>query len=431
MADGYQRVWDQAAGAQDGGDAGRQEARGGLQGAGFQPGRGGGGHGLADVFAADGRGQGDPADGGGPVLAAGHRPANPDGLFHHGPGVRAAFGVVRGEQTGPGPAGKHVGELPGEVVGVAQPGGQALADERRSEMGGVAEQEGAPVLEAGRQPGAEGVAGAPGDLQAGQVVAAGPGPEQRAEGGGGTQRGFVLAVEQPELPAVAVAGDLHERGGPRGVADLLHAVPGIKAGLGPDVDDKPSFGEPKVVHGNPGQLPDRAVRAVAAQHHLPGEGPRLLGDEGADLRRGPGERAGGVVKPADLDAAPQVDQRMPGDAGEQELFQVGLVEHVRLREAVRARLMVAAELGHDAVPGIKQAQPATRPGPGQELLADTDPAQDPGHLVVQVDGAGQRMGLDMAFEQGDGDLEVGEQESRGAPDWPALTTMTGSWTAGW
>ena len=97
---GDQRVGDQAAGPQRGGGAGRAEMpRDWLQGAGLQPGRGGGAHGLADAVAADGGGQGDPADGGGPVLAAGHRPADPDGLLDQGPGVRAAFGLVAGQQA--------------------------------------------------------------------------------------------------------------------------------------------------------------------------------------------------------------------------------------------------------------------------------------------------------------------------------------------
>ena len=94
----HQRVGDQAAAPQCGRGAGREEApRGVLHGAGLEPWCGGGGHGLADAVAADGGGQRDPADSGGPVLASGHRPADPDGLFHHGPGVRAAFGVVAGE----------------------------------------------------------------------------------------------------------------------------------------------------------------------------------------------------------------------------------------------------------------------------------------------------------------------------------------------
>ena len=228
---GDQRVGDQAADPQRGGNAGREEApRGPLQGTSLEPWGGRGAHGLADAVAADRGGQGDPADGGGPVLAAGHRPADPDGLFYQGPGVRAAFGLVAVQQVLLGLAGEHVGDLPGQVVGVAQPGGQALADERRGEVGGVAEQEDPPGAEAVGQPGPEGVAGAADDLQAGQVTAPGPGPQQGAEGGRGDQVGFVLAVAQLELPAVPVAGDVHEGGGPGRVADLLHAVPGVQAG---------------------------------------------------------------------------------------------------------------------------------------------------------------------------------------------------------
>ena len=231
VAGGHQRVGDQAADPQRGGNAGREEApRGWLQGAGLQPRGGRGAHGLADAVAADRGGQGDPADGGGAVLPAGHRPADPDGLFHQGRGVRAAFAVVAVEQVLPGPAGEHVGELPGQVVGVAQPGRQALADERRGEVGGVTEQEDPPAAEAGCHLGAEGVGRAADDLQAVQVAAPGPRAQQGAEGGRGDQVGFVLAVAQPELPAVPVAGDLHEGGGAGRVADLLHAVPGVQAG---------------------------------------------------------------------------------------------------------------------------------------------------------------------------------------------------------
>jgi hypothetical protein len=164
---GDERVRDQPARPQRGGDAGEErEPRGVLQGAGLQPWRRGGGHGVAEAGAAHGGGEGDPSDGGGPVLAAGHRPPDLDGLLDHGAGVRAALGVVGREQVLAGLAGEHVRDLPGEVVGVAQPGRQALADERRGEVGGVAEQERPPGLEAAREPGAEGVAGAADDLQA-------------------------------------------------------------------------------------------------------------------------------------------------------------------------------------------------------------------------------------------------------------------------
>ena len=135
-----------------------------------------------------------------------------------------------------------------------------------------------------------------------------------------------------------------------------------------------------------------------------------------DPDRGRGERAGGIVivQPDHLGAAAEVDQRVRLDPGEHQHFQVGLVEHVRLREPVLAGLVLPVELGHHAMPGIQQAQPAAGPGPGQETLADADPVQGPGDLVVQVHRAGQRMRLGPAFQQGDGDAEIGEQEGRGA-----------------
>ena len=79
-----------------------------------------------------------------------------------------------------------------------------------------------------------------------------------------------------------------------------------------------------------------------------------------------------------------------------------------------AGLVAAAELGHHAVAGVEQAQPAAGPGPGQESLADADPVQGPGDLVVQVHRAGQGVGLGVAFQQGDGDPGIGEQEGHGA-----------------
>ena len=169
---------------------GEEAPRGWLQGAGLESRGGRGAHGLADAVAADRGGQGDPADCGGAVLSAGHRPADPDGLFHQGCGVRAAFAVVGVEQAFPGPAGEHVRKLPGQVVGVAQPARQALADERRGEVGGVTEQEDPPATEAGCHLGAEGVGRAAKDLQAVQVAAPGPGLQQLPEGGRGDQAGL-------------------------------------------------------------------------------------------------------------------------------------------------------------------------------------------------------------------------------------------------
>ena len=252
------------------------------------------------------------------------------------------------------------------------------------EVGGVAEEEYPPGLEARCQPGPEGVGGGTGDLQAVQVPAPGPGFQEPAQGVGGGHASFVLAVVQLELPPVAVAGDLHEGGRLRGVADLLHAVPGVQGRIGADVDDEPALGEPEVVHGDSGQLADRAVGAVAAQHVAAGECllGRLTVEARAHLDRGAGDRAGRIVQPADFGPAAEVDQGVLFHPGQQELFQVWLVEHVRLREAVHADLVFAAELGHHPVAGVEQPQPAARPGLGQEIVADAESVKGPRHLVV-------------------------------------------------
>ena len=79
---------------------------------------------------------------------------------------------------------------------------------------------------------------------------------------------------------------------------------------------------------------------------------RVAGDAGVHPHGISGERTQRAVHPGYLGSAVEADQRVLLDPCEHELFQVGLVEHVRLREAVRAGLLVAAELGHHAVPGV-------------------------------------------------------------------------------
>jgi hypothetical protein len=122
------------------------------------------------------------------------------------------------------------------------------------------------------------------------------------------------------------------------------------------------------------------MSALAADAGVHPDWPRgLLGvcGEGAGARG-----AVRAVQRGHLGAAAERDQRMPLDPAGYQLFQVGLVEHVRLREAVLAGLVVAAELGHHAVAGVEQPQPAAGPGPGQEALGHADPVQGPGDLVV-------------------------------------------------
>lgn len=107
---------------------------------------------------------------------------------------------------------------------------------------------------------------------------------------------------------------------------------------------------------------------------------------------------------------------MPPDPGEQERVQVGLVEHVGLREAVHPGPQVAAELGHHPVAGIEQTQPTARPRPSQEALADADLMQGPGHLVVQVPCSRQRVRPQVALQQGGGEPGVRQQQGGSGAD---------------
>jgi hypothetical protein len=158
------------------------------------------------------------------------------------------------------------------------------------------------------------------------------------------------------------------------------------------------------------------VGAVAAEHQAPGERLHVTGHAGVHPDGAFGGRPDRAVYRVDLGLTVEADQRVLPDPAQQELFQAGLVEHVRLREAVHADLVLAAEFGHHPVPGVEQPQPAAGPGPGQERVADPDPAERPGHLVVQMHRARQRMRAGVAFQQGHGDAQVGQQEGHGAAD---------------
>ena len=149
--------------------------------------------------------------------AAGHQPADRDGDLHHPAGVRAPFRLVGVQQPVVGVAPHDEGELPGQVGRVADAGAHALSDERRGQVGRVAEQEQPPVAPAVGDGTPEGVGGLP---QEGQLVHIHPGqprPDQLEDLGVVEVLGS-LAGAQPELPPVAAGHDRHEGGGPVGVA---------------------------------------------------------------------------------------------------------------------------------------------------------------------------------------------------------------------
>ena len=115
-----------------------------------------------------------PLGGGGLVEHAGHarhlhRKAD-DPLA-----VRPSFRGVGVEEVVAGLPSQREVELPGEVCGIADPGAEALAHERRHEVGGVAGQEHTTVAHRLCQQGAELVDRIAGELR---VVRAEPGGQQ-------------------------------------------------------------------------------------------------------------------------------------------------------------------------------------------------------------------------------------------------------------
>ena len=109
----------------------------------------------------------------------------------HEAGVRFSLLLVGVQDGGRQAAVEHAGELPRQVHCVAQAGAHALADERRSEVGGVAEQEDVSSAPPVGDLRAKGVLGHPNQLRSVGWQVANPRRDERAqrvEGGVSRQR---------------------------------------------------------------------------------------------------------------------------------------------------------------------------------------------------------------------------------------------------
>lgn len=148
-------------------------------------------------------------------------------------------------------------------------------------------------------------------------------------------------------------------------------------------------------HGADGVTGETA-RTVAAED---GVGPQVLLLVAAVATKGDPDRARRIVRsvgvPCDglgdghnLHSAPQLALRAARQGVTQQAFQLGLVEHAGLREAV-VSVHGPREFGDHAAPGVQQPQSGRRAGEGGELLVDTGALQDPADLIVHDDGARQ------------------------------------------
>ena len=165
-------------------------------------------------------------------------------------------------------------ELPGEVVGITQAGAHALADERRGQVGGVAEEEHAPAAPAVGHLRAEHVVGDPDEAQLLARRTPRPRRDEPMDVAHRFEVAEALTIEEPELPPVPALSDPHEGGGTASVADLVHAIPLADVGVRFHIDHQPTLLEAQIDHPGPHRLSDHAVGAVAAEHvigfdHLP------------------------------------------------------------------------------------------------------------------------------------------------------------------
>jgi hypothetical protein len=358
------------------------------------------------------RAQDDPPDGGGTPATAGHQPAEQDGDADQRPGVRRPLSLV-GVQQPVVRAGQHGGELPAELVDVAQPQPEALADERRGEVGGVAaQQHPARAPPVGDLRGVAVLGGAD-HLGTGHTE----GDQQRRE----VDVGRALAVGQPELDPVPVTGDRHGGGRAAGVADLLDAGPAPQRPVGHQVDDQPALGRPEVAHLGADQPAHGAVRPVAAQHRV---GRQLLDVPGRPVPDGQPDRSvplslGALRSAAVLDVhhlhpAAQRGAGLGGQRPAEQPLQVGLGEHRALRPAVLPR--AAAELDQHPAVAVHQPQTRHRAADRGEVVGDAGGLQHPQALVVQVHRPGLRVDVDVPVEHQDVDAPAGQQQGRGHAD---------------
>ena len=93
----------------------------------------------------------------------------------------------------------------------------------------------------------------------------------------------------------------------------------------------------------------------------------------------------------DLDVASELDTRVTLEVGAQQCLELGLVEHIGLREAVNAAGGIAVELGQHAHGVIEQPQPERGSGDRRELVGDSEARHDTEDLVVHVHGTGLRI----------------------------------------
>jgi len=291
--------------------------------------------------------------------AGGHRGTHGEGEPDHVPRVRFPLTLVGVEDALRQPSVDHPGELPGQVRRIPQSRAEALADEGRGQVGGVAEKEHAAAAPTIGDLRPEGVLGDPQHREPFCGNALHPGPDQRIQRGEGAVVRGGLAGKQPELPAVAFRADPHVGGGPVRVAHLVDAVPLVQFRVSGHIDHQPPLLEPEVFHRRTDGGADQAVGAVAAEDETRLHPALLAGD--AVGERHPAPPGPDRDDLGDLGIGPQHRARVALQVRPKQSFELGLIEHTGLRVAIGALGAGTVELRHHPELGITELQ--ARGGP--------------------------------------------------------------------
>ena len=339
----------------------------------------------------------------GRATAAGHERAEQQGHADQRPRVRLALGLVGVEEVG---AVERGGELPGQLVDVAQPQPQRLPDERWREVRGVAGQQhpaGPPAVGHLR---AEDVLGRPQHLDV-----------RRAERGDQLgepldQLGRRLPRPQPELPAVAVVGHRHEGRGAVRIADLVHAGPRRRGERRPRVEHEPPVGRASSRIETPAR-PRTVLLAPSQPSRYRARTDRSVPPSRA--RRTASTPSSSWASPMSSTPASNRIRGSPATARRRTASRSGWWNSEPRGQPFGRSSGSRTNSASRAHPPVEQPEPGHRPADRQDVVGHPGGLQDAEHLVVQVHRTRQGIGPRVPLDQLDADPAAREQQRRRQP----------------
>jgi hypothetical protein len=347
------------------------------------------------------------ADGGEPRASRLNHQAEDDGERDQLDDVRAPPGFVRVEQRRRGDTLDGGGNLPREVVCVSEAGAEPLSCERRRQVGGVSQEEGASVVSSVGDAGMERVDGGSHDVGFMRVGERG---EQPAHDLGVLHLVWTLVGQQHELPPLPTVWQGRRDSGPDRVADELERTRRRTGGtLG--IDDEPTASRRDPAQADAQRVADGAAGAVACQQ--PGGVQLAVGAIAVVVQR-ERDAVGALLEAVKLVAEQQRDKRVAAEFLVQRALEVGLVKECERGMPVQrqARRQVDERIS------VSRAEPdrLLREQPWHSVSRQTRRLEDAQRLVIEGYGARQREDVDLALD-GDGrDAGARKQERQNRPD---------------